>query len=155
VCNCKWLNSGAEIIIILFIFITAKIYSSQTILIGQNWCRYSILWIPTSMAIVWLFAEKKGIVSKLFTNKFFIWIGNISSFTFLIHEMVIIYGNNALNKSIGPRIALFLNKYIASDFGKDYLYKLIAAIICLTATVLLSEIWRRLPNLKNRKEIRN
>lgn len=76
----------------IILFILAQIVFIEKIgLGGAQWFRYTLLYTPSSIALVTLFAINKGIWSKLCTNKVFIYIGNLSAFTFLIHVMVIQY----------------------------------------------------------------
>lgn len=49
------------------------------------------LYIPFAMLWVLAFAASKGIVTKILTNRFFIFLGNISSLLFLIHHVIIMY----------------------------------------------------------------
>ena len=40
------------------------------------------------MLIVWVFAVNEGAITKLLDNKVLLWLGNISGFTFLIHQVI-------------------------------------------------------------------
>lgn len=53
--------------------------------------RSAVMFLPISIAIVYLFAINKGLITKMMANRFFIYIGNISAYTFLIHTVVIRY----------------------------------------------------------------
>lgn len=54
----------------------------------QNW---TTIYIPLAIIWVFLFARCKGLLTKLLSNKLFIYIGNISSFAFLIHYVITQY----------------------------------------------------------------
>lgn len=50
---------------------------------------YNVYFTLSSLLIVWVFAVSGGIVTKLLNNKVFLWIGNLSGYMFLIHQVVI------------------------------------------------------------------
>ena len=49
------------------------------------------LYLPFTVMWVLLFIHKKGILTKILTNRFTIFLGNISSYLFLIHFVVVQY----------------------------------------------------------------
>lgn len=61
----------------------------------------SVIYIPASVMVVYTIALNSGLISRILSNKLLIEIGNVSAYTFLIHQVLI----NVL-KSIG------LNRYI-------------------------------------------
>lgn len=50
---------------------------------------YNALFAPVSLWLVIIFVRSRGALMKLLDNRFFHWIGNLSSYTFLIHQIVI------------------------------------------------------------------
>ena len=64
---------------------------------------YNVYFVPASLLIVWVFAVNEGVVTKSLNHKVLLWLGNISGFTFLIHQVVLrglkMY---VIDKSIGP-----------------------------------------------------
>lgn len=64
---------------------------------------YNVYFVPASLLIVWVFAVNEGFITKILNNKVLLWLGNISGFTFLIHQVVLrglkMY---VIKKSIGP-----------------------------------------------------
>ena len=50
---------------------------------------YNVYFVPASLLIVWVFAVNGGFITKILNNKLLLWIGNISGFTFLIHQVVL------------------------------------------------------------------
>ena len=135
----------AEIMTFVLIGISAYIYSSQKILIGQNWFRYTNLWIPTSLIIVWLFAVNKGKVSRVVTNKITIWIGNISPITFLIHGMVIIYVRVIFSHNVEKEMMAMISEMLSSvPTGAlvNYMYKIARCIVAFAITIMASLLWR-------------
>lgn len=52
---------------------------------------YTVLFTPVSLLLVMIFAGSNGWIMRILNNPLFRWIGNISSYTFLIHQMPIRY----------------------------------------------------------------
>lgn len=50
---------------------------------------YTALFTPVSLFLTAVFAMSKGWFMKLFNNPVFLWLGNLSTYTFLIHQVVI------------------------------------------------------------------
>ena len=50
---------------------------------------YTAFWAPTSLLLVLVFAENEGFFTKALNRRPLLWLGNISSLTFLIHQIVI------------------------------------------------------------------
>ena len=85
--------SMLEIIVWLVIIGSEYFYKNQIGFLGSEWFRYTMLYTLSSSALVYLFAIKKGFITNIITNKFFVYLGNISAFTFLMHQMIIRYFN--------------------------------------------------------------
>lgn len=49
------------------------------------------LFQPLAVMWVWLFIHKRGILTKILTNRFTVFLGNISAYAFLIHFVVVQY----------------------------------------------------------------
>ena len=49
---------------------------------------YNVYFVPASMLIVWVFSANESVITKFLNNKVLLWIGNISGFTFIIHQVV-------------------------------------------------------------------
>ncbi len=107
---------GTTIFTIL-IFLWLKYDKSDLVIIEsiQNW---TTPYIPIAALWVFLFALNKGLITKLFSNKVFIYIGNISSVNFLVHYVVIMYINTVLNMfgnlSLGMKIIVGFAEFIIS-----------------------------------------
>ncbi|MBQ8856535.1 MAG: acyltransferase [Lachnospiraceae bacterium] len=50
---------------------------------------YTALFTPVSMLLVIVFSCSKGYIIKVLNNRFMLWLGNLSAYTFLIHQVVI------------------------------------------------------------------
>lgn len=90
--------SFLEIVTLLAIIGSEYIYKNQVGFLSSEWFRYTMLYTLSSCAIVYLFAMKKGFITNIATNKFFIYLGNISAFTFLMHQMIIRYFDRIYGK---------------------------------------------------------
>lgn len=55
------------------------------------WWKMDLLFLPCSCMLVYLFALNRGILSRIFCNKFFIWIGDIRAYMYLFHQIIIRY----------------------------------------------------------------
>lgn len=77
------------IVILLFSLYLSRFANSGSLFFA--FLNSTILFLPSSALFVFSLALEKGRVSKLLKNKFFIGLGNISAYTFLIHQMVIRY----------------------------------------------------------------
>lgn len=95
--------------------------------LGSEWFRHTMLYTPTSVAIILLFAIKRGHISKALTCKPIVYIGNISAYTFLIHQIVIRYVGALSYRYLGYE----LNRFVK-------------LIISLVLSILCAEIYRRM-----------
>lgn len=100
-------------------------------LLGQTIAHSAFLYAPTSIALVYLFAEKKGFFSKLLTNKLFTYIGDISPYGYLIHQKVIAY-------------LIILFTHILGNPLNDYVRTILTAIITIGAIYAYKELERKL-----------
>lgn len=75
----------AEFFIIILSVVIMYVHNNMS----NQGLRYTVLFVPTSLLIVYIFAINKGIITKLLTNKILVFIGNISAYTFLIHNIAI------------------------------------------------------------------
>lgn len=83
--------SISESILWVLILFSQIIHSLKRGILGREYIRYSLLFIPTTCLLIFFFATEKGIAVKLCTNKFLVCLGDLSSHAFLIHFVVIRY----------------------------------------------------------------
>lgn len=95
---CALKASLVEICIAVWIGISIYIYTYKIGFLGAEWFRYNMLFTPSSIVFIYCLANNRGIISKLLSNRLVLWIGNISAYTFLIHQMVIRYFDEILYK---------------------------------------------------------
>ena len=50
---------------------------------------YTVYFTLTALLLVWVFAVHGSVITKALNNRVLMWIGNLSSMTFLIHQVVI------------------------------------------------------------------
>ena len=72
--------------VILFVVVILVFHKIEGVYDGL--C-YTALFTPISLLLVAVFAGSKGLVMKLLNNPVFLWLGNLSTYTFLIHQVVI------------------------------------------------------------------
>lgn len=73
-------------------FIAAEyIFASEKGILGTVYFKYTVIFTPISVLLVFLFAINKGYISRCLTCKPLIFLGDISAYTFLIHQIVIRY----------------------------------------------------------------
>ena len=92
-CSSKVSVTIKELFILCLTVLSLYIYNSQISLGAWEWSRYTLLYLPSSILLVYAVAENQGYFSKILCNKFFVHIGNISAYTFLIHPVIIRYVN--------------------------------------------------------------
>ena len=81
-------------IIVVCTFAWLKIEQNNIFILAlHNW---TTIFIPIAAVWIYLFTINKGIITRILTNRVFIFIGNISAYTFLIHYVVVLYTNSAL-----------------------------------------------------------
>ncbi|MBQ1628181.1 MAG: acyltransferase [Treponema sp.] len=88
----KIMASILELFSIAFIILSLYIYIGKLTVLSEPCFCHTVLFIPGSVFFVFSFAQNKGLISKLITTSpQLIWLGNISAYAFLIHQLVIRY----------------------------------------------------------------
>ena len=83
---------------------------------------YTALFTPVSIYLVYVFAKSRGVCMKLLNNPVIIWIGNVSSYTFLIHQVVIRMLQQKLPQTLegNVRIAVIIGiSFVISALGAE------------------------------------
>lgn len=80
-----------EVIVCTMIALSWYVYANRILPFGSEYIKYSSLFIGTTVALIWLIAVNGGVISALLSNKLLCWVGNISSYAFLIHMVIIKY----------------------------------------------------------------
>ena len=81
-------------LVTVLVFMWLKKEQDNIILLSlHNW---TTIFIPISAIWVFLFIINKGLITKMLTNRLTIYIGNLSSYAFLIHYVVTQFTNGTL-----------------------------------------------------------
>ena len=86
------------------------------------------------LLLVAVFAGSKGLVMKLLNNPVFLWLGNLSTYTFLIHQVVIRWLRDVLGN------------YYVGEYDV-----LLVTIISFTITAAVAMLVQYIKKKKNRK----
>jgi peptidoglycan/LPS O-acetylase OafA/YrhL len=94
-------------------------------LLGKIVHHSTFIYVPTSVALVYLFAENKGILTKTLTNKLFVYIGDISPYGYLIHQKVIAYLIIIFTYVVGKPLNLYIRAFmtVVITLAAIYIYK--------------------------------
>lgn len=88
------------IIEIVVILITALVFiwreSGQSTVFMKALFNWTTVYIVLACLWIYMFAQRKGVITKLLSNKVMIYIGNISSYAFLIHYVITQYAITAI-----------------------------------------------------------
>lgn len=96
-----------------------------------RWWTFSAAYIFSSCILIYAFAVNKGIISKRLTNRVTIYLGNISQYTFLIHDVVLHYVNGS--------IILLLGKVFCDTYGCW-----INFTVGLILTLIATKVWMKI-----------
>lgn len=112
-----------EILTVVLILISFTIYRYNMGILGSEYIRYTLLFLPTSACLIWLVVNNKGSIGKILKNPMLIRIGNISPYTFLLHGIIVKY----------------------SGLGLRFFYKNVSTVIILCVafalTIIAAKIW--------------
>ena len=113
---------------VLTLFLRERVFSDAV------WFRTSMLYTPASVFLIYVFAVNKGILTRLLTCRPVLYIGNISPYAYLIHQIVIKYCRRIWLHIFGTA----MNPWLTLP-------------VCFILTLLCTELYLRLEAyLKNR-----
>lgn len=84
--NAKWIYTLFELGMFVLVAFSMQMYYVKKLPEGI-W--YTVLFMPVSAVAIYLFARKLGFITKWLTKPLFIWLGNMSGYMFLIHQVCI------------------------------------------------------------------
>ena len=127
--NGEWkkVQSGIWALILEIFAVTAFVISEWAYLpIKENYMGigYTVYFTLSALLLVWTFAVNGSVITKVLNNKMLLWLGNISSLTFLIHQVVI------------RAVKMNLDK---EAMGGAYLPTVIA--VCFVITIIGAELY--------------
>jgi peptidoglycan/LPS O-acetylase OafA/YrhL len=125
--NCDWkkYQTAGKAILLEIAAVAAFIIIEKAYLpIKENYMGigYTVYFTLTAMLLVWTFAVNGSVITKALNNRVLLWLGNISSLTFLIHQVVIRWVKMNLH---------------TVDLGRWYLPVVI--VVCFAITVVGAE----------------
>ena len=134
----KSIATALEILAIVLV-ITTYYFSVNNILnFGNIAFSKCLIYLPTTVLLVFLFACNQGKISSILNNRIIIYIGNISQSGFLIHQVVIRYFDTLFSKVLDIQIP-----------------KGLKFVICLLLTIAASELYMHLyRKIKNGRELK-
>lgn len=118
------------------IFVVVAYIKGNCFLI-TDWSKNSLVYQPIVLLLILVFAESKGLIVKVLSNKIAIWIGNLTGYMFIIHEVILYYFQAVYYKVTGEII------------GK-YLFQ---TIIVFNVTLLASYIWKCIVVMFKKKKV--
>ena len=98
----KFIATELEIAIFAVIVLCHQFYVHKTGFLGSEIFRYNMLYTPTTVCLIYLFAMGRGYLSKLLSIKPIMYIANISAYGFLLHQVII--------KFVGEFAEVFLKR---------------------------------------------
>ena len=121
---------GFELLSLLLLAVIHYIYyGSDSFLTGEAF-RYTQIFVPLSGALVYSFALGEGLLARLFTNRFTLFLGDISSDFFLLHQNII-------------RLSIMALSTLAVPFSA---IKIIIPPSCFVITIIACLMWKKILN---------
>lgn len=77
-----------EVTTFIITFSSIYMYMEKFALFGNDIYRYAILFVPTSVLLVLCFAYTKGYITQFLNNKYLQGLGDLSAYTYIIHQIV-------------------------------------------------------------------
>lgn len=135
-----------QMIITLFaIYIIKLPYTSPVIRSKELWWTFDLAYLISTSSMVYVFAVGRGKITKLLSNRYIIFIAEISAYAFIIHDVVLRY--------LGS-----IYYHIPGVDGYEFYYKYgiwINLTIGLVITLVCSFIWARILFYYRLRKIRN
>lgn len=106
-----------ELVCLFIIIIGNLCHIMESTLYPDRWWTFSIVFTISSCMAVYLFAENKGYITRLLTNKFTIFLGELSPYAFLIHFVIFRYLEAICKILYGKEFALYNKGWINLTIG--------------------------------------
>lgn len=123
----KVLATVLELLVVVCTFVSGTFYKNQDFILGYEVFRCTVVYTIPSVGLVLLFALKRGNFSNLLTCRPVVYLGDLSAYGFLIHQLVI----------------RLLQYYVPMFLGID-LTHFAVFVITFLATLLFSVLWKKL-----------
>ena len=132
-----------EVVAILLIILSSVIYKYQIGIIGGKWFSLSLLWIPSSLLLLYTCGGGYGILSNFLRKKLLVEFGNKTNKYFLIHGMVITY-------------MLLIVSHFVNNHNNIFFYIVMAEvnlIITIVGCTIFEKIEAKINVRKNKRNI--
>ena len=116
-----FIYSVLEVVSLLLIIGAQYIHNTMDIGYFKN----TVLYTPVVVLVILLVSYGEGVISKILTNKFLIYLGDISGYCYVIHQVVMAYVYTLFTKL---------------NLGHN---KLLHNTICIIFTVLAAIVWKK------------
>lgn len=126
-------NHLFEITVCILVVLSCFVYTYEYGILGSKPVRSALLFLPTTLCLIWIVANKNYILPRILKLKPFVWFGNLSPYTFLIHAVVIKYCSAGMLKLFS-----YDNKYVI-------------AALSFVATVVAAVVWQKLTKILRKK----
>ena len=88
---CCTKDSITEFGVVLLNLIPIIAFTYKFGFLGKDMFRYNVIYTPFTALLVYVFAKSRGVISYFLSIKPLIWLANVSSSCFLIHQLIIRY----------------------------------------------------------------
>lgn len=104
--------SFIECITVFSVILSQVLFDKKISLFGKESFRYSLLFLIPSGLLIFLFANRNGVISQLLNKKIFAKYGKLTTYAYLIHPVVIRYSKvlfkHVLNNEMEGTYLLFV-----------------------------------------------
>ena len=121
----RLVNGAGQIACLLLIAASMVAYATEAPFFGSLPVRYSLLFLPTTAALIWLVSSCSGAVQRAWTMGWLMRVGDLSPYAFLIHWVALTYVSKAFKAAL-PAAP-----------------KVLAAIVALAITLVASAWWSK------------
>lgn len=123
--------TGFEIIAFLLWAFVETIYLNDIGIGASCYFKYTQLFTPISTFLVCILSINRGYISRFISNKYLVFVGDISSYAFLIHiEIMILVGK-------------FLNYFFPEIIGFNYILAILSFFLTILITVLYMKLEKK------------
>lgn len=103
-----WKSTAAEILTAVAVIGVIEIFHwMENRMILRGIC-YTALFTPVSLCLVWVFSGRGGFLRRLLDRKWLIRLGDLSAYTFLIHQVVIRWMSPLLDQRFSGNQKIFV-----------------------------------------------
>lgn len=122
----SWFQISCLLFCFLLVAASMYVYTYRVTILGLDSFMFSLLFLPSTMLLIWLLSTATGVVEKAWSIKPLQWVAEMSPYAFLIHDVVI-------------RYVWIVFQMCFSDAPR-----LIGFLVSLLLTLFLSYLWRKL-----------